>query len=66
MKFKKTSKRTIFLALFSGFAFVWAAIRYFDVPPEVMLNIFIASIVMLVVLVAVAFILVAVLRFLRR
>ncbi len=62
---KNSQLRTVFLALLATFTFVGAAILVFDVEPVLMLQIFLASLLCLVVIIAAAF-LFTVLRLLLR
>ena len=62
MKLGKASKRTILLAITAAATFVWSGIRYFDIPPATMLDIFISSVAVVVVCICIAFILVFLLR----
>jgi len=57
MKFyKKSSFRTIFLALFATATFVGSAIFIFDVEVKIMLQFFLASVICLVLVVTAALI----------
>lgn len=49
MKFSKTSRRTIFLALLAAGSFVYSAIYHFDIDPALMLDLFKMSVVLMLI-----------------
>jgi len=53
MKMTKTSRRTVMLAFLAAGSFVYSAIVHFDVDPQLMLRVFILSVVLLLAAVAV-------------
>jgi len=66
MKFSKTSKRTIVLALLAAGGFVYSAIFHFDIDPQVMFNFFKMSLVLVVIAALFAGVSVALLNVFRR
>jgi hypothetical protein len=66
VKIGKTSKRTLVLAITAAATFVWCGIRYFDISAATMLGFFVASLVLLVVCICIAFLLVFLLRLIKR
>jgi hypothetical protein len=66
VKLGKNSKRTIILAISATITFVWSGIRYFDIPPATMIDFFISSVAVLAVCICVAFVLVFLLRMIKR
>ena len=53
--YRNRSARTIFLALFATISFVASAIWVFDVEPKLMGQFFLASVLLLLVIIAAAF-----------
>ncbi len=65
-KMSKTTKKTLFLAVFATSCFVYSAIVHFDVPFKTMLNFFVSSTILVFIAIVLAVLGAAVISLLRK